>query len=211
MKTDALIELLAAGAGPAQPAPVARRLLPSLGGGLLLAAALALTLIGPLPAAAFASPTPWIKLLPVAALAVLAWKWLLRAARPASQTGPARHRLEAGWLSLAAVGLASLLLLPAGSRMAALLGTSWWQCPLTLAVLSLPAMGLVMNAARGLPVGRAGQAGAALGLLAGCAAAAGYALACPETSPAFVAVWYSCGMLICMVLGAALGARRLRW
>ncbi len=211
MRTDALIELLAKGAGPAQPVPVARHLLPYLGGGLLMAAALALLLIGPLPAAAFASPTPWIKLLPVAALAVLAWQWLLRAARPASQTAPARRRLEAGWLSLAAAGLGSLLLQPAGSRMAALLGSSWWQCPLTLAVLALPAMGLLMHAARGLPVGLASQAGAALGLLAGCTAAAGYALACPETSPAFVAVWYSSGMLICMAAGAALGARELRW
>lgn len=211
MKTDALIDLLAHGAGPAQPVPVARRLLPSLGAGVLLAAAVALTLIGPLPAAAFASPTPWIKLLPVAVLGALAWQWLLRTSRPASQTAPARRRLQAGWLSLVALGLGSLMLLPSGVRMVALLGSSWWQCPLSLAALALPAMVLVMQAARGLPVGPARQAGAALGLLAGCAAAAGYALACPETSPAFVAVWYSCGMLICMAVGASFGTRGLRW
>lgn len=211
MKTDVLIDLLAKGAGPARPVSVARRLLPALSVSLLLAAVLALTLIGPLPATTFATLTPWVKLLPVAVLAALAWQWLVRGARPASQTAPAQRRLQAGWLSLVTVGLGSLLLVPAGSRITALLGNSWWQCPLTLTVLALPSMGLLIHAARGLPFGRAKQAGAALGLLAGCAAAAGYALACPEESPAFVAVWYSCGMLICMAVGGALGRRNLRW
>ncbi|MCZ8233971.1 MAG: NrsF family protein [Inhella sp.] len=211
MKTDALIDLLAQGVGPAQPLPVGRRLLPSLGWGWLLATVLALTLIGPLPTAAFASPTPWIKLLPVAALATLGWHWLLRTARPASPTAPSRRRLEVAWLLLAVLGLGSLWLLPEGSRMPALLGATWWQCPLTLSALALPALLLAMRSGQGLPVGSARQAGAALGLLAGCAAAAAYALACPEASPSFVAVWYSCGILICMAAGAALGTRKLRW
>jgi hypothetical protein len=41
--------------------------------------------------------------------------------------------------------------------------------------------------------------------------ASGYALACPEASPAFVAVWYSLGVLLTGLLGAALGPRLLRW
>ncbi|MFN3812677.1 MAG: NrsF family protein [Roseateles asaccharophilus] len=211
MKTEALIDLLARQAGPARPQPVARRLLPAWAGGGMLAAVLALGLSGPLPLAAFASPTPWIKLLPAALLAALGWLWLRQTARPASPTRPARRRLESAWLLLALLGVGSLWLLPAGARMSALLGSSWWQCPLTLATLALPALLLLLRAAQGLPIIRPRQAGAALGLLAGCTAAAAYALSCPESSPAFVALWYSAGLLLSMAAGAALGARRLRW
>ncbi|MGQ3095938.1 MAG: NrsF family protein, partial [Roseateles sp.] len=69
----------------------------------------------------------------------------------------------------------------------------------------------LLRAARGLPVVNPRRAGAAAGLLAGCTATAGYALACTETSAAFVAVWYSCGLLASMALGAWLGPRWLRW
>ncbi|MFN7693561.1 MAG: NrsF family protein [Burkholderiales bacterium] len=211
MKTDALIALLAQGAGEARPLPVARRLLPALALGLALAAVLAVALIGLLPASAFASPTPWIKLIPLVLLAGLAWQWMQRSVRPASATRPALQRLQVLWLVLALTGLCSLLFVPAEARMGALLGGTWWMCPLMLTALALPGLALVMHSARGLPVGRAGQAGAALGLLAGCVAAAGYALACPESSPAFVALWYSSGLLLCMALGAVVGLRRLRW
>jgi hypothetical protein len=211
MKTEAFIDLLAQGAGPARPLPLARRLLPALCAGWLLAALLALVLMGPLPAATFASPTPWIKWLPAAGLALLAWQWLQRSTRPLSLTGPARRRLQLGWLALAMLGLASLLAVPASARGPQLMGSSWWQCPLALVVLALPALALALRAARGLPAGQALQAGAALGLLAGCAAVAAYGLACPESSPAFVAVWYSSGLLLCMALGAVLGMHRLRW
>jgi hypothetical protein len=211
MKTEALIALLAQGAGEAQPLPVARRLVPALVLGLVLASGLAVVLIGLLPFSAFASPTPWIKLFPLGLLAGLAWQWMQRSVRPASITRPALRRLQSLWLVLALLGLGSLLVVPAQARMSALLGGTWWLCPLMLMALALPALAMVMHRARGLPVGRAGQAGAALGLLAGCVAAAGYALACPEASPAFVAVWYSCGLLLCMVVGAVVGRRRLRW
>jgi hypothetical protein len=41
--------------------------------------------------------------------------------------------------------------------------------------------------------------------------ACGYALACAEPSPAFVAAWYTLGILATGALGAALGPRVLRW
>jgi hypothetical protein len=39
----------------------------------------------------------------------------------------------------------------------------------------------------------------------------GYALACPEVSLTFVAIWYSLGIALAGVLGAFLGPRVLRW
>ena len=39
----------------------------------------------------------------------------------------------------------------------------------------------------------------------------GYALACTEASPAFVAVWYTLGIIVTGAVGALLGPRVLRW
>ena len=48
-------------------------------------------------------------------------------------------------------------------------------------------------------------------LFAGALGAAGYALACTETSPGFVAAWYSLGIGLTAALGAIVGPRVLRW
>jgi hypothetical protein len=55
------------------------------------------------------------------------------------------------------------------------------------------------------------MAGFSGGLLAGAIGAAGYSLACPESSAAFVAIWYTLGILLTGVVGAAIGDRVLRW
>ena len=54
-------------------------------------------------------------------------------------------------------------------------------------------------------------AGFAAGVMAGSVGAFGYALSCPEASPAFVATWYTLGIALTGALGAALGPRVLRW
>jgi hypothetical protein len=78
-------------------------------------------------------------------------------------------------------------------------------------VLSIPALGGVLWAMRGLAPTRARMAGLAAGLLAGAVGAAGYALACGETAMTFVAIWYSLGIAMTGALGALLGPRLLRW
>jgi hypothetical protein len=55
------------------------------------------------------------------------------------------------------------------------------------------------------------MAGLAAGVFAGSLAALGYALACPEVSITFVAIWYSLGIALAGALGAFLGPRVLRW
>lgn len=55
------------------------------------------------------------------------------------------------------------------------------------------------------------QAGALVGLLAGGLSAAGYALHCTADSLPFVAPWYGGTILLCMLAGALLGPRLLRW
>jgi len=211
MKTERLIDVLARGAGPARPAPVARRLGPAACAGVFGSAALALGWIGPVPAAMVGAAGLWIKLIYGGALA-LAAAWLAgRLARPAAsyRAAAAGVLLVVGGMALA--GAASLLGLPAAERLPALFGSSWSSCPWFVVGLSLPALAAALWALGGLAPTRPRLAGFAAGLFAGALGAIGYALACRETSPAFVAVWYSAGIALTALLGAALGPRVLRW
>lgn len=211
MKTDDLIDMLARGAGPAPRGVAARRLLPACAAGLLASACLALALIGPIPAAMLATPAPWIKLAYAAALALSAGWLTARLSRPVARVASPVRALVMVFVAMAALGTWALLETPAPARRAALMGASWQVCPLGVLMLSLPALAAALWAARGLAPTRPVAAGCAAGLLAGALGAFGYSLACPEASASFVAVWYSMGMALTGLLGAALGPRVLRW
>lgn len=211
MKTDQLIELLARNAGPAPRALAARRLAPAAGLGLLASALLALGAFGAIPAALFSTPAPWVKLAYGGALAIAAAWLTARLSRPAAPTRQARLAAAAVVLIMVLVGAASLWAEASESRLQALLGHSWFTCPWLVLAFSLPALAATLWAVRGLAPTRLRQAGFAAGLLAGAVGACGYALSCPEASAAFVAVWYSLGILLTAGLGAALGPRALRW
>lgn len=211
MKTELLIDILARGAGPAPRALAARRLAPVAAAGLLTSALLALVLMGPLPGSMFATPAPWIKL-GYTGLVVLAAGWLVtRASLPIARVEAPRWALLAVLLTMAAVGAGSLIVGSPSGRLDALMGHSWLQCPWNVLALSLPALGLSLWAVRGLAPTRPVSAGFAAGLFAGGLGAFGYSLSCPEASPAFVAVWYTLGIVLTGLLGAALGPRLLRW
>jgi hypothetical protein len=92
-----------------------------------------------------------------------------------------------------------------------LLGSSWSRCPLIIAGVALPAMAALLWTVRGMAPTRLREAGFAAGLLAGALGAIGYSLHCPEESLAFVAVWYTLGIVVSGALGALLGPRLLRW
>jgi len=211
MKTERLIDVLARGAGSAQTAPVARRLGPAACVGVLASAALALGWIGPVPAAMFGAAALWMKLAYTGVLAVAAAWLVARLARPAASYTAAAAGVLLVLGLMALLGVASLLGMPAAERMPALLGSSWASCPRSVLGLSLPALAAALWALRGLAPTRPRLAGFASGLFAGALGAFGYALACGEISPAFVAVWYSAGIAITALLGAALGPLLLRW
>ena len=211
MKTSDLIAALSTGAGPAPRAVVARRLLPAAAVAWLVAAAAAWVLIGPAPAD---TPTRWAMAakLAYALLLAAATGWLTaRLARPAAPVRAARRLVIAVLGLMAVLGMASLLTAPAGARWAHLLGHSALQCPWNVLALSLPGLAGALWALRGLVPTRARAAGLAAGLFAGSLGAAAYALACPETSIAFVATWYTLGVGLSGALGALLAPRLLRW
>lgn len=211
MKTDVLIDMLARGAGPAPQAVAARRLWPAAALGLLASAALAVALFGSVPAAMYSTPMPWIKLAYAAALA-LAAGWLTAGlSRPVARLSAPRLALLAVAAAMALLGLGAVLSAGPGRQSGQLLGRTWLTCPSSILALSIPALVAALWAIRGLAPTRPRAAGFAAGLLAGAVGAFGYALACPEMSAAFVAVWYSLGIVLTGVLGAILGPWVLRW
>jgi hypothetical protein len=211
MKTQDLISALAADAGPAQRAPAARRLAPALAIGLAASTLLAVLVLGgwrgwPVTGAALGVKWSYAGALVVAACGLTA-----RLARPAMATRAAALRVGAVLAVMVMVGAGVLLAAPPEQRMTTLLGQSWQQCPWVLMGVSLPALAATLWAVKGLAPTRPRAAGAAAGLLAGAVSALGYALACHENSPAFVATWYTAGISLTTALGAALGPRVLRW
>jgi hypothetical protein len=211
MKTETLIEMLARQAGPAPDFPVARRLAAAAGLGLLASSVLALALIGPLPAAVFYTAAPWVKLVFAVLLLIGASALAARLSRPVSSTAIPRAAVTSVFLLMLLAGAVTLITTPEGERWSALLGDTWWICPWMLMMLSLPALTAILWSMRSLAPTRLKQAGFAAGLVAGVVGAMGYSLACPETSVAFVAVWYSLGIVLTGWVGQWLGPRVLRW
>lgn len=211
MRTEALIDMLAKGAGPAPREPVARRLLPVTLAGLIVSSLLALWIIGPLPSDMFHTLVPWMKL--AYALALVGGAALLtsRLARPIARLQVPAAVVLAVIGAMVATGAVSLSMTPEDARAQAVFGQTWLVCPWVLMGISTPALVGILWVLRCLAPTQLRTAGFAGGLLAGAIGAAGYSLACPESSAAFVAIWYTLGILLTGVVGAAIGGRVLRW
>lgn len=209
MKTDALIELLARGAGPAPRGVVGRRLAWAAALGLVCSAALALGLWGTLPSATYATAVPWVKLACAAVLAGTGGWLTSQLARPASRWGWPCIAVAVVWASV--LGGASLIGPMPSLQDEASAGHRGYGCPWNVLALSLPALACLLWAVRGLAPTRARAAGAAAGLTAGALGALGYSLTCPEVSPVFAAAGYTLGIGAAALLGCLLGPRTLRW
>ncbi|HSF63618.1 MAG TPA: NrsF family protein [Paracoccaceae bacterium] len=211
MNTDDLAALLARNAGPAAPQGDLRHLALWLPPAWLLAVAAVALALGILPLAAWPVSGTVLKLTYATATA-FGGLWLLRrAGRPGRTLRAPALILILTALAVAALGAADLLATPAPDRLARAMGGSALTCPIAILALALPALGATLTAARRLAPLDPTRAGLAAGLAAGGLAAAAYALACTEGATAFVAVWYSAGIALTGLLGAALGPRTLRW
>lgn len=213
MKTDDLISALARSAAPVDARRVSRQFSASMLGAVLVSLVAMQLVFGMRPdlRAAAGDPVFWVKLAFPAAAAAAALALLRRAAYPGTRLGAARIAPLAPFAAAWVLGLFVLLQAPAAERPALVLGYSWWQCALSVPLLSAPAMALAFMALRRLAPTRLALAGAAAGLFAGGVGALAYALSCTEMEMPFVATWYSLGMLLATAAGAALGPRVLRW
>lgn len=211
MNTNELIESLARGAGPAPRFAAPARLGWAACAGLLLSVLLCVTLFSPIPRDMLATPAPWIKLAYTGALGAAGWWLVTRLGRPFARLERPAGAVVLVLIVMAFVGVAAWLGTPVSERLATLVGHTPLSCPTRIFSLSVPVLLIVLWSLRGMAPTRLRAAGLAAGLLAGALAAFGYAAVCREVSASFVALWYSVGIGLAAMLGAALGPTTLRW
>lgn len=213
MKTDDLIAALSADLPPTSAARLRAQL------ALVLIPAAVLVLAGVWLALGFrhdlatamVGPVFWSKAAYTLAMAAAGF-WLLdRAGRPGADVRTPLMWLALMGVAVVLIGSVSLMMTPEAERMPAVMGGSARVCPTNVAGLSLLVAPLILLVARRFAPLRPGLAGAAAGLLAGGVAATFYGLHCPEHTAAFVAIWYTLGMMIPVAVGAALGRFVWRW
>ncbi|MDM9626884.1 DUF1109 domain-containing protein [Rhizobium sp. S152] len=211
MKTDDLIKLLAEDAPP--PMRLTRAVTIALASGVLISGALLLSTLGMRHDMMSALETIRVlfKIGFSLLLAATACGLVYRIGRPGvGMTTSALLLLAPLVLLLAGVAI-ELSVLPSGLWEANMMGRSAGYCVVFIPLLSLaPLAALFLALKNGAPE-RPALAGAAAGLAASSLAAALYAWHCADDSPLFVATWYGIAITVVTVVGAALGARYLRW
>ncbi|MCC6007769.1 MAG: DUF1109 family protein [Rhodobacteraceae bacterium] len=210
MKTEGLIAALAA---DTRPGPTAgQRLARALPLGIGVAAVAFALVWGPRPdiAAALASLTVLKTLVPLV-LAVLAWAVCVEWARPGARPV---MRVSALALFVAALIAALAQALAGGglSGLADALSTpSLLICLVSIPALSLPLLAAVLWSLSAGAALRPGLVGAMGGCAAGGGAAALYSLYCDQDAALFVLPAYAAATLVVTLIGAAAGARLLKW
>jgi hypothetical protein len=162
-------------------------------------------------AAAVTTPRLLFKFAVALSLLIATCGIVLRLSRPDGRPG--------GWavvllmvlgLLLAGV-MAELLVSPSDSWGARMRGTNAMWCLRMIPMLSaLPLAACLLVLRRAAPT-QGARAGAAAGLFSAAIGASLYALHCTDDSPLFVAAWYGLAACGITAIGAALGARLLRW
>lgn len=213
MRTDELIDSLANRIAPVEPRSVPRALaycaLTGIGASLLM-----LALFYGVRAdlrIAILSASFWMKWAYAFALAWAGYALCERLARPGAATRWRAWLPIAPTLLLALIAVIDIAALSPSARRSAWLGHSALVCPWSIGLLSLPLFAALCWALRRAAPTRLRAAGCAAGLLAGALAAAVYGLYCVESSTAFVATWYTLGILLPTLIGALFGPRLLRW
>ncbi len=211
MDTSQLILVLSRGAGPAPTSAVPKRLIPVSAAGFVASVLLSAILIGLLPTDSFQLPITWIKLGYAFALSIAAGLLTAALAKPVSRLDCPSQLLLAVVGTMLLIGLVSFVLAPGNEKSVAVFGQTWESCSWTLMAFSLPALLGILLVLRTLAPTRLKEAGWASGFLAGGLGALGYAVACPESSPTFVAIWYTLGIFLTGLIGRLIAPRALRW
>lgn len=153
----------------------------------------------------------WMKWGLALTTAAMAFALCLQLARPEGRPGWWPIALVVPIVALAGFACIQVSRLPLADRRAMWLGDSALQCSWCIPVLAMPLLVATLVAFRRFAPTRPRLAGFSAGMLAGAVSAAIYALHCGESAPAFVAAWYSLGMLIPALVGWIVGPRVLRW
>ena len=213
MRTDELIEQLSGGLQPVRGAEVARILGVGLAAGALGSALLMMATIGVrhdfvemLSGGAF-----WLKFVYTFVLAGLGLRLVERMGRPGTDARLPLLFLAVPVLTLMAMMAMQVMPASDADRHALIMGHSANVCTVLIAALALPLFAGLFWSLKRLAPTRLTEAGAAAGLLSGSTSATIYAFHCTESTATFIAIWYTAGILLTTLMGAALGRWMLRW
>jgi len=212
MKTGELIALLSNDAPAARGGRFAPRLLAAAVIGAAVSLGVLVAWLGMRPMhEAMRSGSFWMKAGYTSLLAASGLFVTVRLARPGGSIGAALWIAAAAVAWLATMAGMETMRTPDGGMAHLWLGWTWQVCPFRILALSLPVLVGALLALRRMAPTQPALTGAMAGLFAGAVGATVYGLYCRETAAAFVVVWYSAGVAACAALGAAVGARLLRW
>src|SRR5215212_8097829 len=212
MDTDQLIRTLAAD-NPHRARPVGFTLMLALLAAAPVSLLMFFTELGVRPDVMVAMRNPFfdLKFAVTLALAISAIAVSLHLSRPeASLRG-------VGWMLLIPVGLlvagitGEMMMPQRMPIMMRMMGRNSMICLTAIPMMSLPLLAAALFGLRhGAPT-RPALAGALAGLLSAGLAATLYASHCTDDSPLFVATWYTIATALVAAMGAAVGARVLRF
>lgn len=213
MNTDDLILALAQDTKPVRSWQGAFALIAALAVGAAAAMALITVFLGDplLGTHSVGVMTFGVKMAFATSLMMLSGYLLYEAGRPGHEPRKGLPWIAAPFVLvaiLAAIGLGNA---PAVATRAMIFGSSWQTCLLSVSLLSVPVYAAVVLAFRRLAPTDLKLTGLLAGLASGSTAALAYALHCPESSPAFLLIWYGSGIVIAGLAGRAAGPLLLRW
>ena len=211
--TSLLIIRLAGELQPTSPSEVGNRLLAGAATGAGVSMLMLSLSLGYRPdlAQASLSPALWVKLAYAIALFALSLWALQRLSRPGGDARARRLWLAAPVAAVTAVALWQLSQTAPAERMPMVVGQTAAVCPWYILLFAMAPFAGLLWALRGLAPTRLALTGATVGIAAGGAGAGIYALHCGEATIPFMAVWYTLGVAISGMIGAAVCSRLLRW
>lgn len=213
MNTDDLILALARDTKPVRSWQGAFALIAALAAGAAAAMTLIAIFLGdPLSGThSVGVMTFGVKMAFTGSLLLLSGYLLYQAGRPGHEPQRGLPWLAAPFVLVAILAAIALGSTPADGTRALIFGSTWQTCLLGVSLLSVPIYAALILAFRRLAPTDLKLTGLLAGLASGSTAALVYALHCPETSPAFLLIWYGVGIVVAGLAGRAAGPLLLRW
>ncbi len=213
MKTDDVIDDLTRDLAPVPRHALSLRLALGVGIGAAVSAIVMVVWLGIRPDLMQAAATRayWMKFFYTALLAIFAFWTTGRLARPGSRADWAFAGIGGVFLILLAMAAMRLMHAPPDARMPLIMGHSSHVCPWLIAVLSLPIFVGAIWSLRGLAPTRLILTGVIAGLASGALGAWIYAFHCDESAAPFVLTFYTLGIALLGMAGAAIARPLLRW
>jgi hypothetical protein len=178
-----------------------------------IALCLVLAIFG-VPKSEFGSEFSPLRLLGLAftcGLVLAGASYLFHAARP-GESGRAPFAIIASFfLAIFLSAFVALVLAHANVRREMLFGEEWAPCLICIPLFAIVPFVLLILALRKEAPTNLTRTGAIAGLVAGALGAAAFAFHHPGGSVPFIAIWYGGSIILCAIIGGALGPRLLRW